>query len=332
MSTQDNRFAKLNVKLWQNPKTLKFITEHSHAFSIWILALTYCTDNLSNGIFEKFIAERFFGATQDDFKALVEANYIEEENTGIYRIHDYEKYQSTHEEVLSMRDKLSEAGRRGAAVRWGKKNREISQSETGKSEAPQHSLPHEKNDSTPYSTPLGFDSPTMADKDKDKDKEYIKENIIKEKNQLQTETDNAAYERSQSTLIAHPKHQPEAYDQLTARLKAIYPAERFDLQTTRNQTLLEAYWFKVEDHAAQYGKNPFDWLVEQTQAYLKVTERRYVQRFSKYFMSETYAQDWKNAMPQLSRSQENLNRNIAFINSMSDKPMENTDIAREITA
>lgn len=275
----------------------------------------------------------FLGATEEELKVLESLSFIENLGNGNYQIHDYEQYQPLKSSVEELSAKRAKAGRKGMSKRWGHSQNKKQDNITSNNETEnqENILPTDSITSVITKNNNGITK--TLDKDIDIDIDiYKKENIIKEKNQLQIENNNAAYERSQSTLTAHPKHQPEEYDQLTSRLKAIYPAERFDLQTTRNQTLLEAYWFKVEDHAATYGKNPFDWLVEQTQAYLKVTERRYVQRFSKYFMTETYAQDWKNAMPQLSRSQENLNRNLDFINSISDKPLETHNFVREITA
>lgn len=334
MTLTDERFAKLNVKFWQNQKAHELSKQNPHALNIWTFALTYCSDNYTDGIFTDFIVKQFLGAEEKDIEALLEANFIELVDTGKYKIHDFEQYQVSVNDAQDIRSKFVEAGRRGAMKRWGKKHKDVSQSETEKTESDSEL---DSSDSTYDSPHVAPNNPYIADKDIDIDKDIDtkKENIKRKKSETGKTEPDPQSESTQETshteltptqdsepsaeLTAYPKHNPQQFADLTTRLKAIYPVARFDLETSHNQNLLEAYWFKVEQHAHKAGAvDPFSWLVSQTLDYVNATEPKYVKRFSKYFMEETYCQDWHNAERPMSRSEANLKHNLTYIRHLAE--------------
>lgn len=120
-NSSSGRFAKLSTDLWTNVKWLSFAEEHAHAALVWVTALSYCADRLTDGYFDRFTALRMFAATPDDLDALVESGFIEEHADG-YVIHDYADYQNASVDFDDLRLKRSESGKRGAAARWGNRH------------------------------------------------------------------------------------------------------------------------------------------------------------------------------------------------------------------
>ena len=118
MSQDMETWAKFSSKLWLNQKFRTFAKEHADAAIVWVIAITYCADQLTDGFVNEFVAHTMLGATEDDMGYLVGAGFLEPVDGG-WMIHDYMASQNrTRSDVESLSSKRSEAGRRGADKRW----------------------------------------------------------------------------------------------------------------------------------------------------------------------------------------------------------------------
>ena len=116
-------FAKLDLGYFDNPKVADFIDEHPHVPLFHLRAILYSRQHLTNGKFPIRLVVRMAAASycgsqcesQCDFCRALDVGLIErvDERTGL--VHDYLKHQQSAEDIA----KLSNAGRKGAAARWG---------------------------------------------------------------------------------------------------------------------------------------------------------------------------------------------------------------------
>ena len=100
-----------------NPKTAML---SDAATALWIRAGSWSCSQLTDGFIPRDMLP-FFRKTEETAIELVEAGLWEESEKG-WNFHDWSDYQPTRAEVLELREKRREAGRRGgrrsAAARW----------------------------------------------------------------------------------------------------------------------------------------------------------------------------------------------------------------------
>jgi hypothetical protein len=89
------------------------------AFRLHIEGLCYCARMLTDGAIPEVIAQRL--GTKKACKDLVKSGLWKSENDGGFRIHDYLDFQPSREDVEDRRNKRSQAGKRGAQSRWGRR-------------------------------------------------------------------------------------------------------------------------------------------------------------------------------------------------------------------
>ena len=93
-----------------NTKTLMCSLE---AIGLWVLAGAWASQQLTNGQVPKQVLPAL-RANEDVAAELVQAGlWIEDKENSKYYFHDWEKYNPTSEEVLDLRAKRAEAGRKG---------------------------------------------------------------------------------------------------------------------------------------------------------------------------------------------------------------------------
>ncbi|KFI92461.1 hypothetical protein BISA_0862 [Bifidobacterium saguini DSM 23967] len=107
-------YAKLSNGLWLNDKVNDLIDANPHAFAIWTLAISYCSDELNDGVLT-MRALRRLGAEKADLLDLVEFGLLDELENGRYAIHDYLEHQNSRDEVESARDNARDRKRRQRA-------------------------------------------------------------------------------------------------------------------------------------------------------------------------------------------------------------------------
>jgi hypothetical protein len=128
------------------------------ALAMQVASLCYSNRNLTDGFVPRSVAARLLDFTEtvpyalqgsviqndpgerwrDVVDAMVKVGVWEEVEGGYY-IHDYLAYQPSKAEVMAQREAKSEAGKKGAKVRWG--DHEESSS-NGKSHGTSHSKPY----------------------------------------------------------------------------------------------------------------------------------------------------------------------------------------------
>lgn len=117
------QFAKLDLGYFDNPKVADFVDEHPRVPMLHLRAILYCRQHLTNGKFPVRLVARLIGATwcgsqcesQCDVCRAADADLIARIDGRNYMVHDYLEHQESAEDV----QKRSDAGRKGAAVRWG---------------------------------------------------------------------------------------------------------------------------------------------------------------------------------------------------------------------
>ncbi|KAA8820294.1 hypothetical protein CSQ85_00315 [Bifidobacterium rousetti] len=113
-------YAKLSNGLWLNDKVNDLIERSPRAFAMWTLAISYCSDQLNDGIMS-MRAWRRIGADDEDVLTLVAAGLVDRTDDGMYAIHDYLQHQNSRESVESEREAAKE---RMSRKRAGKRSTE----------------------------------------------------------------------------------------------------------------------------------------------------------------------------------------------------------------
>lgn len=108
-------YARISNRLWRDPKTVSLAEHQPRAFSLWVLAITYCSDNLTDGLLDP-MAIRMLGLSEKTLSCLVENGFLDEEPEG-YRVHNYLAWQTSREEVEVRRSKDRERKRRQNSAR-----------------------------------------------------------------------------------------------------------------------------------------------------------------------------------------------------------------------
>lgn len=86
-------YAKISNDFFLNRKMLQFAQSHYRAAFKWVVALSYCSFRMSDGLFDDWDNAQYLHIEPDDLEVLVNAGLLDVVNGG-YRIHDYEQYQA----------------------------------------------------------------------------------------------------------------------------------------------------------------------------------------------------------------------------------------------
>ncbi|WP_151487017.1 hypothetical protein [Microbacterium maritypicum] len=108
----------------ENPKILDFIEEHGQralaAIAVWKFAIGYAGGHGTDGEITRAALKQVHG-TPAHARLLVEAGFFELTEKG-WQIAGYETHQPSRAMTDQLREQLSEAGKKGAAARWGKES------------------------------------------------------------------------------------------------------------------------------------------------------------------------------------------------------------------
>lgn len=313
-------FAKFSSKLYLNQKVQEFAEGYPRAAFLWVSAITFCVDQNTDGVFSKFIAQRVLNASEEDLQALVDTGFLEITSEGDYLVHDYDQAQVTSGKRNELRAKRAEAGRKGGMMSAHSRG-----SRGGSSEAnAQAKLKQiEANASTPEANVKQIEAD--IDIDKDIDNIYINNNntnnVIKgddQENQTPETTPDPTPEHNSEDLTVSSQalsaSNTQTVERITQQLHGIYPAERYDADSTHCQFVLENAIPRISKAAGT--QDPATWFTNRTRAYIAATERRYVKKFSRYIDQQIYLQDWEQAIPQsakpVNRSQAGLQHNVSL--------------------
>ncbi|MGN7977406.1 hypothetical protein ACTJJ4_07510 [Microbacterium sp. 22195] len=116
-------WVRMDSDIYANPKVATFIDEHGQrglaAMAVWHFAIEYSGAHATDGVIAKS-ALRFIHATAATARLLVEGGFFEPHEKG-WAVTGYANHQPTKEITEALRQQLSEAGKKGAAARWGGK-------------------------------------------------------------------------------------------------------------------------------------------------------------------------------------------------------------------
>ena len=121
---------KVDDSFYDHPKVLPLSGDE---VALWLRAGAWCGRQLTDG----FVPDRalpVLGYGRETADALVSVGLWERLAAG-YRFHDWEDYQPTRAEVLERQARRSEAGRKGASVRWQNASDSHSTSEADRTDA-----------------------------------------------------------------------------------------------------------------------------------------------------------------------------------------------------
>jgi hypothetical protein len=119
--TDRREFIKLDIGYLSNPKIAGLLLDRRPlAVLLHVECMTYSRQHRTDGVVPAALAMRsVVGSTRRDLTAAVDAGLLIDLGDGKVEVHDYAKHQETREEI----EARSEAGRTGAAARWGKAKR-----------------------------------------------------------------------------------------------------------------------------------------------------------------------------------------------------------------
>jgi hypothetical protein len=121
-------FAQFDVGYLDNPKIMEVFDESPIAILMHIGSVLYCAQHLTDGVVSAGPMQRKAGGSPADTRLLVDADlwhlpghgceFCPQPADGKVYVHDYTEHNRTSEGVK----RAAEAGKRGAAGRWGKKD------------------------------------------------------------------------------------------------------------------------------------------------------------------------------------------------------------------
>lgn len=99
-------YAKLQNDFWRSPKGMKLKKRSPAAGFLYILAISYAADNLTDGHISADVAYYALDATDEQIAFLVDNGYWDEEESGDgWLIHDYLEHQNSREQIETTRAK-----------------------------------------------------------------------------------------------------------------------------------------------------------------------------------------------------------------------------------
>lgn len=117
-------WVRMDTDTHENPKILDFIEEHGQralaAIAVWKFAIGYAGGHGTDGEITRAALKQVHG-TPTHARLLVDAGFFELTEKG-WQISGYETHQPSRAMTDQLREQLSEAGKKGAAARWGKES------------------------------------------------------------------------------------------------------------------------------------------------------------------------------------------------------------------
>lgn len=104
-------YAQLSNGLWLNDKANELVDTDPRAFGMWIMSLSYASDNMTDGVLNARALRRL-GCDDRTRESLIECGMWEATGDGCVRIHDYLKHNMSREQVEGRRGKTAERVRR----------------------------------------------------------------------------------------------------------------------------------------------------------------------------------------------------------------------------
>lgn len=99
-------YAKLQNDFWRSPKGMKLKKRNPSAGFLYILAISYAADNLTDGHISEDVAYYALDATDEQIAFLVDNGYWDEAESGDgWMIHDYLEHQNSREQIEATRAK-----------------------------------------------------------------------------------------------------------------------------------------------------------------------------------------------------------------------------------
>lgn len=117
-------WVRMDSDTHANPKVLDFIEAHGQkalaAIAIWKFAIEYAGGHGTDGVISRAALRQIHG-TPTHARLLVDGGFFAVSENGSWTVVGYEEHQPTRAMTEQLRQQLSEAGKKGAAVRWGDK-------------------------------------------------------------------------------------------------------------------------------------------------------------------------------------------------------------------
>lgn len=147
---------KVDDGFYRNPKTAPL---SDTAQALWLRAATWSCDMLTDGVVPEAMISVLRGRKKTASE-LVDSGLWEKTESG-YLFHDWFEYQPSAEETAELKEKRSEAGRRGAEKRWGKPDSK-SHSKPIANAMPNTIANQKQDDSTPHGKPIAKSCPVSV--------------------------------------------------------------------------------------------------------------------------------------------------------------------------
>lgn len=114
-------WVRMDTDIYANPKVVDFIDEHGDrglaAIAVWKFAIEYSGGHGTDGTISRAVLRLIHGKPQHA-RLLVEAGFLTETETG-WSVNGYEDHQPSKATTEALSQARSEAGKKGAAKRWG---------------------------------------------------------------------------------------------------------------------------------------------------------------------------------------------------------------------
>ncbi len=149
-------WLKIDDGLFVHPKWLR---TPATARALWITALSYCGKMNTDGYVDSALLP-LLGGSVEDAEALTSSGLWDAVGGG-YCFHDFEEYNRTTQQAEVLSETRAEAGRAGAAVRWGNTTKTEVRQRHGNSIAKNSKL-MAKNAPEPEPEPIGSKEPTRS--------------------------------------------------------------------------------------------------------------------------------------------------------------------------
>lgn len=99
-----NGYARLSNEFWRSPTAMKMLAVNPAALGFYVAAVSYSSDNLTDGLIEESVARYVLRVPQDVIDYLVDEGKWEPVETG-WLIHNYTKWQNSREQVETARER-----------------------------------------------------------------------------------------------------------------------------------------------------------------------------------------------------------------------------------
>lgn len=97
-------YARLSNEFWRSPTAMKMLAVNPAALGFYVAAVSYSSDNLTDGLIEERVARYVLRVPQDVIDYLVDEGKWEPVETG-WLIHNYAKWQNSREQIEAARER-----------------------------------------------------------------------------------------------------------------------------------------------------------------------------------------------------------------------------------